>query len=84
MMKMSSRSDRKKYEREQDRKNRKENFKKRMTDRIEEFKLNREGKTKKKRTDVMGRYRRTNKTLNALIFITLLLLVIAWVIVLYY
>ena len=83
-MKMSSRSDRKKYEREQDRKNRKENFKKRMTDRIEEFKLNREGKTKKKRTDVMGRYRRTNKTLNALIFITLLLLVIAWVIVLYY
>lgn len=84
MMKMSSRSDRKKYEREQDRKNRKENFKKSMTDRIEEFKLNREGKTKKKRTDVMGRYRRTNKTLNALIFITLLLLVIAWVIVLYY
>lgn len=83
-MKMSSRSDRKKYEREQDRKNRKENFKKSMTDRIEEFKLNREGKTKKKRTDVMGRYRRTNKTLNALIFITLLLLVIAWVIVLYY
>ena len=51
---------------------------------MEEFKLNREGKTKKKRADVMGRYRRTNKTLNALILITLLLLIIAWVIVLYY
>ena len=83
MVKMS-RLDRKKYERQQEKVARKESLKKRITDRIEEFKLNREGKTKKKRADVMGRYRQTNKTLNALILITLLLLIIAWVIVLYY
>lgn len=83
MVKMS-RLDRKKYERQQEREARKKSLKKRITDRIEEFKLNREGKTKKKRADVMGRYRQTNKTLNALILITFLLLVIAWVIVLYY
>lgn len=79
-----SRLDRKKYERQQEKEARKKSLKKRITDRIEEFKLNREGKTKKKRADVMGRYRQTNKTLNALILITFLLLVIAWVIVLYY
>lgn len=79
-----SRLDRKEYERKQEKVARKESLKKRLTDRMEEFKLNREGKTKKKRADVMGRYRRTNKTLNALILITLLLLIIAWVIVLYY
>lgn len=83
MVKMS-RLDRKKYERQQEKEARKKSLKKRITDRIEEFKLNREGKTKKKRADVMGRYRQTNKTLNALILITFLLLVIAWVIVLYY
>lgn len=81
---MSSRSDRKKYEREQKIAARKESIKKRVKDRIEEFKLNREGKTKRKRSDVMGRYRRTNRTLNALILITLLLLVITWIIILYY
>lgn len=84
MVKMSSRSDRKKYEREQKIAARKESIKKRVKDRIEEFKLNREGKTKRKRSDVMGRYRRTNRTLNALILITLLLLVITWIIILYY
>ena len=83
MVKMS-RLDRKEYERKQEKVARKESLKKRLTDRMEEFKLNREGKTKKKRADVMGRYRQTNKTLNALILITLLLLIIAWVIVLYY
>lgn len=84
MVKMSSRSDRKKYERKQKIAARKESIKIRVKDRIEEFKLNREGKTKRKRSDVMGRYRRTNRTLNALILITLLLLVITWIIILYY
>lgn len=81
---MSSRSDRKKYERKQKIAARKESIKIRVKDRIEEFKLNREGKTNRKRSDVMGQYRRTNRTLNALILITLLLLVITWIIILYY
>lgn len=84
MVKMSSRSDRKKYERKQKIAARKESIKIRVKDRIEEFKLNREGKTNRKRSDVMGQYRRTNRTLNALILITLLLLVITWIIILYY
>lgn len=79
-----SRSERKKYERERQRTKRKENVQKSIKDRVEEFKLNRQGKTKRKRTEVMGRYRRTDRVLNALIAIVALLLIIAWVIILYY
>lgn len=82
--KKMSRSERKKYERERQKAERKENVKKSIKDRIEEFKLNRQGKTKRKRTEVMGRYRRTDRILTALIAIVALLLVIAWVIILFY
>lgn len=82
--KKMSRSERKRYERERQRAERKENVKKNIKDRIEEFKLNRQGKTKRKRTEVMGRYRRTDRILTALIAIVALLLVIAWVIILFY
>lgn len=84
MIKKMSRSERKKYERERQRTKRKENVQKSIKDRVEEFKLNRQGKTKRKRTEVMGRYRRTDRVLNALIAIVALLLIIAWVIILYY
>lgn len=82
--KKMSRSERKKYERERQRAERKENVKKSIKDRIEEFKLNRQGKTKRKRTEVMERYRRTDRILTALIAIVALLLIIAWVIILFY
>lgn len=55
-----------------------------MIDRYEEFQLNREGKTKRKRVDVKTRYRKINRTLTALILIVSLLLAITWVIVLFY
>ncbi len=55
-----------------------------MIDRYEEFKLNREGKTKRKRIDVMSRYRKVDRTLTALIVIVSLLLIISWVIILFY
>lgn len=82
--KKMSRSERKRYERERQRAERKENVKKSIKDRIEEFRLNRQGKTKRKRTEVMGRYRRTDRILTALIAIVALLLIIAWVIILFY
>ena len=59
-------------------------IKKKMIDRYEEFQLNREGKTKRKRVDVKTRYRKINRTLTALILIVSLLLAITWVIVLFY
>lgn len=55
-----------------------------MIDHYEEFKLNREGKTKRKRADVKSRYRRLDKNLTALIIILTLLLAISWVVVLFY
>lgn len=55
-----------------------------ILDRFEEFKLNREGKTKRKRVDVKSRYRKRSKQLTALIIIIGLLLVISWVVVLFY
>lgn len=79
-----SRSERKKYERERKRAERKQNVKGSIKDRIEEFKLNRQGKTKRKRTEVMGRYRRTDRILTALIAIGVLLLIITWIIILFY
>src|SRR5699024_12791782 len=79
-----SRTERKKYEREQKRMERKENVKRSIKDRVEEFKLNRQGKTKRKRTEVMGRYRRTERILTALIAIVLLLLIITWIVILFY
>ncbi len=81
---MNLRSNRKREEREQEVIARKEGFKKRIKDRVEEFKLNRQGKTKRKRTDVMGRYRYTSRLLSVWIFIVLLLLLITWVIILFY
>lgn len=79
---MGLRSTRKKAER-----NEKSFFKKiknKWIDFYEEFKLNREGKTKRKRTNVKSRYRKINKNLTALIVIISLLLVISWIVVLFY
>lgn len=59
-------------------------LKSKLLDRYEEFKLNRQGKTKRKRADVKSRYRKRSKQLTALIIIVALLLIISWVIVLYY
>lgn len=84
MMILSSRLERKKYERKQLKEERKQTIKSRVTDWIEEFKLNRQGKTKKRRTDVMARYRRTDQILTATIIIVGLLLLITWVIILFY
>ncbi|HLR91917.1 MAG TPA: hypothetical protein VK048_02555 [Atopostipes sp.] len=81
---MSSRSERKKAERERKKAARKARVKRSIKDRIEEFKLNREGKTKRKRSDVMGRHRRIDRILTALIIIVALLLIITWVIILFY
>lgn len=78
-----SRSERKKAERAQRRQEFKEEKKNSFKARIEEFKLNRQGKTNKKRSDVMDRYRRVDRTLNLLIAIVVLLLIITWVIILF-
>lgn len=78
-----SRLERKKAERIQRRKEFKEKRKRSIKSRIEEFRLNRQGKTNKKRTDVMDRYRRVDRTLTLLILIVLLLLIITWVIILF-
>lgn len=59
-------------------------IKSQILDRYEEFKLNRQGKTKRKRADVKSRYRKRSKKLSVLIIIVGLLLIISWVIVLYY
>lgn len=79
MINMSSRSERKHEEREARKQERKARRKNTIKDRIEEFKLNRKGKTKRKRTDVMSRYRKVDRTLTLLIAIVTLLLVITWI-----
>ena len=78
-----SRLERKKAERIQRREEFKEKNKRSIKSRIEEFKLNRQGKTNKKRADVMERYRRVDRTLTLLILIVLLLLIITWIIILF-
>ncbi len=78
-----SRLERKKAERIQRREEFKEKNKRSIKSRIEEFKLNRQGKTNKKRADVMEHYRRVDRTLTLLILIVLLLLIITWVIILF-
>lgn len=78
-----SRLERKNAERIQRREEFKEKKKHSIKTRIEEFKLNRQGKTNKKRTDVMERYRRVDRTLTMLILIVFLLLIITWVIILF-
>lgn len=73
---------------EVERKERKTHFikktKNKMIDNYEEFKLNRDGKTKRRRADVKSRYRRLDKNLTALIIILTLLLAITWIVVLFY
>lgn len=59
-------------------------IKDKLIDSYEEFKLNREGKTKRKRIDVKSRYRKIDRNLTALIIILALLLTISWIIVLFY
>ena len=81
---MGERSNRKKIERKKQRTQTRKKIKHRVTDWYEEFKLNREGKTKRKRIDVMERYRKIDRTLTALIIIIGLLLAISWVIILFY
>ena len=83
MIKMSSRSERKIAEREARKKQRKDQRKNTIKDRVEEFKLNRKGKTKRKRTEVMSRYRKVDRTLTLLIAIVVLLLIITWVYILF-
>jgi len=75
---MSLRSNRKKEERKRERQERKDKRKNSIKDRIEEFKLNRQGKTKRKRSDVMSRHRKTGRILTLLIVIVGLLLLIVW------
>lgn len=81
---MGSRANRKKNDRQQLRSQTRKKTKAKISDRYEEFKLNREGKTKRKRTDVMSRYRKVDRTLTAMIVIVSLLLIISWVIILFY
>lgn len=78
-----SRTERKRVEREQRRQEKIEKRKNSIKGRIEEFKLNREGKTKKKRSAVMDRYRRVDRVLTLLIAIVILLLIITWIIILF-
>ena len=80
---MNLRSERRREEQEELKRERKEKVKSTFKSRIEEFKLNRQGKTKKKRSDVQVRYRRTDRTLSLLILTVLLLLIITWVIILF-
>lgn len=79
-----SRSNRKQNERKELRSQTKVTVKDKIMSRYEEFKLNREGKTKRKRTDVMSRYRKIDRTLTALIIIVSLLLIISWIVILFY
>lgn len=80
---MSSRTERKMKERKDARKKRKDNLKHSFKDRIEEFRLNREGKTKRKRSDVHSRYRKVDRMLTLSIIIVLILLVIVWLYILF-
>lgn len=84
MVVVGLRSTRKKVERREKRTHFIKRIKDNITDRYEEFKLNREGKTKRKRTDVKARHRKIDRSLTALIIIVSLLLAITWVIVLFY
>lgn len=77
------RLERNKKRRRKEKKSRKEKVKRTFKERIEEFKLNRQGKTNKKRSDVQGRYRRVDRILTLLILIVLLLFIITWIIILY-
>ncbi|MDN6162491.1 MAG: hypothetical protein L0I79_06930 [Atopostipes sp.] len=81
---MGERSSRKKAEKREKKKKFIQKIKDKLIDSYEEFKLNREGKTKRKRADVKSRYRKIDRNLTALIIILILLLVISWVIVLFY
>ncbi len=81
---MGSRSNRKKKKDSKLRSQPDKTFKHKIANWYEEFKLNREGKTKLKRADVMTRYRRTDRQLTAMIIIVGLLLIISWVIILFY
>ena len=54
-----------------------------MKERWEEFKLNRQGKTKRKRSEVHQKYRRVDRILTLLIVITLVALVIVWLFILF-
>lgn len=81
---MGSRSERKQNEKIQLRSQTRQKTKDKFLDWYEEFKLNREGKTKRKRLDVKSRYRKIDRTLTALIIIVSLLLLISWVIILFY
>lgn len=80
---MSSRIQRKKTERKKQKQALKQKAKNSIASRIEEFKLNRQGKTKRKRSDVQARYRRIDRILTLLILIVVLLLIIVWVYILY-
>lgn len=51
---------------------------------FEEFKLNRQGKTKYQRIDVMGKHRKVDRFLTGLIIVLLLLNLITLVVVFYY
>lgn len=82
-MGMNMRSERKQKERLREKDERKAKAKQSFKSRIEEFKLNREGKTKKKRSDVHARYRHIDRILTLLILIVLLLLIITWIIILF-
>ena len=70
---MGLRSTRKKEERKEKRERFFGRIKDGIIDRFEEFKLNREGKTKRRRIDVKTRYRKVDRTLTALIVIITLL-----------
>ena len=78
------RSTRRKEEKKERRRQFFRRIKESIGDRYEEFKLNREGKTKRKRVNVKARHRKVDRTLTALIIIVSLLLAITWVIVLFY
>lgn len=80
---MSSRTERKMKERQDFKEERKKNIKRSLKDRVEEFKLNRQGKTKRKRSDVQMRYRRVDRVLTLSIIIVLILLVIVWLYILF-
>lgn len=81
---MSLRTERKKREAEEKTEARKRSIKQSIQSRIEEFRLNRKGMTKKKRSEVMANHRRVDRHLTAAIIIVSLLLLITWVIILNY
>ncbi len=80
---MSSRLERKMNERKVAKEERKDKIKYSLKDRVEEFRLNREGKTNRKRSDVHSRYRKVDRMLTLSIIIVLILLVIVWLYILF-